>query len=353
MSDSPRTAGITRRRLLRAGALAGLGAALTATPAAAAPSPATASSARGYVLWGSSSANSGLGDQYPRTAQNPTGARGSRPVVRIEYVLDGLLGATGAVTAIGGDTSYQTLRMRSYNHPYRPDFTYNGGRGELPARGGIIVSTTDRVVPNWRRALPGTVDGIPCTIQAEQHRFRKVRIVRQDIGADAVGQEVLVGNGPDSYWHTDLERQHHGKTHLIWTGKNNIWEYDQVLADTKAAFDVESATSVVMGHWHAWNDRNSSPVNYERVRRVNAAYKAIYGGRYFDAMAALTDPELWTLPLAREFNVGYTAEDKEWLALGLPPYSLVGTDGMHLNAVGNTIIAHALHRFLTGTAGLY
>ncbi|GGG68271.1 hypothetical protein GCM10011374_35780 [Kocuria dechangensis] len=351
MSNSPHPAPITRRTLIGAGTLAGLSAVLTTGPAHAGQQPAAA--APGYVLWGSSSANSGLGDQYPRTTQNPWGVRGSRPVVRIENVLDGLLGATGTVTALGADTSYQTLRMRSYDHPYRPDFTYNGGRGELPARDGLIVSTTDRIVPNWRKALPGTIDGIPCTIQAERHRFSKVRVVRQDAGTELTGQEVVVGEGPTSYWHTDLERQHRGKVHLIWTGKNNIWEYDQVLSDTRAAFDVEPATSVVMGHWHAWNDRSSSPVNHERVYRVNAAYRTEYGTRYFDAMAALKDPGLWELPLAREFNVGYTAKDREWMSLGLPPYSLVGTDNMHLNAVGNTIIAHALHRFLTGTAGLY
>lgn len=341
---------IHRRTLLGAGTLAGL-LALTTSPVSAAetlPGAATASTtSAGFVLWGSSSANSGLSDQYPRTADNPKGARGTLPVVRLETALSALLGVPGYEQGVGGDYSYQTLSLRSAAHPYKPNFSYLGQAWKLPAQGRVILNTVDGRIPNWREQYPGTINGVPVTIQAVRNRNRKVSIVRQD-----VGEEVFVGAGSDSYWHTSLEELHRGRVHLLWTGKNNIGSYDQVMADTRTCFDVEPATSVVMGHWHAYNDRKGT-ANYDRLRRVNAGYQATFGTRYFDAMAALTDPSLWAAPGVAEWKVGTSAKDKEWMSMGLPPYSLVGTDNMHLNAVGNQVIAHGLARFLTGTAGLY
>ena len=107
-----------------------------------------------------------------------------------------------------------------------------------------------------------------------------------------------------------------------------------------------------MGDWHAWADRKET-ASWDRVQRVSAAYRAEHGTRYFDAMAALRDPELWNLPAVRPYAVGTSVEDRQWLDLGLPPRSLVGSDAIHLNALGNTVVAHGLHRFLVGTAGLY
>lgn len=364
MPDSPRP--VPRRALLGAGALAGL-AALT-TPAHASvpedpvepgpgPTPAPTETPKpGFVLWGSSSANSGQPTQYP------DGERGARPKVRIEDVLAPLLGVRGYVTAIGGEISTQTLRQRSAAHPYRLDFSYANGSGVLPAQGGLVLPTTDRVAPAWRRVqpaeisgmdfdhhgLPGTIAGVPCTVQGHPHRFQKVVVTRL-----TPGEPVQAGTGTGSWWHTAYEEMHRGRVHLIWTGKNNIVMPDRVIADTRAIHGVEPQTSVVMGHWYAWADQPGTATR-AAVDRVNASYRAEYGPRYFDTMAALRSRELWALPELKAYDVGYTAADKDWLARGLPPRQLVSyTDKMHLNALGNRLIAHALHRFLTGSAGLY
>ena len=328
---------MSRRSLLAGGALAATSVLLAGTPATAASQPIP----REFVLWGSSSANSGLAEQYP------DGPRGDRPVIRIENVLSPLLGAAGHVPAVGGDRSHQTLSMRSAAHPYKPNFGYNSGSGALPSRGQIIVNTHDGRVPNWRKTIPGTISGVPCSLRADRYRHRKLLISRTD-----VGEELHVGTGPGSCWHTGLEATHRGKVHLIWTGKNNIDDPAGVLADTRACFAVEPSTSVVMAHWHTYHDR-AGTVGWDRVRTVNDAYRTEYGSRYHDVMADLTDPEMWNLDELTAYRIGTSPEDRAWLAMGLPPRSVVGSDLTHLNALGNTIIAHGLHRFLTGTTGLY
>lgn len=333
--DAPRA--VSRRALLSAGALA-------AAAAVAAPSTGHAAELaqptpvpRDLVIWGSSSAEGNLGHQYP------AGYRSTY----IHTLLPQLLGARMTSVGIGGDKSYQTVSMRRSDQPYRPNFTYIGQRGVLPARGGVILNTLDGRVPAWLKSVPGTVKGVPCTIQAVRGRHNKVRIERLQPGA-----AVTVGTGSDSCWRTGLEAAHRGKTHLIWAGKNNIADTDRVLADTRLCFDAEPATTVVMGHWHAWGDRHGM-ARRDQVDVVNAAYAAEYGSRYYDAVADLLDPQLWAVPALAPYKIGASAADKDWLAQGLPPRSIVGSDGNHLNALGYSVISHGLARFLTGPAGLY
>lgn len=334
------TAGPTRRSLIGAGALAGLSAGLVAPTAhaqdlPAEPAPTTAGP--DIAIWGSSSANNGLWYQHPA---------GFHPV-KLTDALAQLLGVSVAGEGNGGEVSWQTKRRRCFNHPYKPNFYYIGQKGVLPAQGGVILNVTDGFAPHGRRLLPGTVLGVPCTITSVPGRSKKVRIDRVE-----PGREVTVGSGGGSYWRTGLEALHRGKVHLIWTGKNNVSSYDQVVNDTRIIFDVEPDTSVVMGHWFAYNDRIGQ-ANRARVEKVNASYKATYGTRYFDAMAALLDPSLWSVPELAPFKIGSSTADKDWMAMGLPPRSIIGTDNMHLTALGNTVIAHGLARFLTDTADLY
>lgn len=335
----PLTTGLTRRSLLGAGALAGLTAGLTATPAHAgdlisAPTPVPKPD---IVMWGSSSAAGGWPHQFPDGYRRST----------IHETLTGLLGVDVTTEGIGGDVSWQTKRLRSYNHPYKPNFYYIGQSGNLQSQGGIILNVNDGFIPNFRKPVPGTVLGVPCTIEGVRNRSKKVRIQRL-----TPGNEIKVGTGGGSYWRTGLEAAHRGKVHLIWTGKNNVGAYDQVVNDTRIIYDVEPSTSVVMGHWFAYADRIGQ-ANRARVQAVNDAYKATYGLRYFDAMASLLDRDLWAVEELAPFGIGTSAADKEWLAMGLPPRSIIATDNMHLNALGNTVIAHGLHRYLTGTAGIY
>ncbi|MUN63689.1 hypothetical protein GMA12_11130 [Kocuria sediminis] len=320
---------VSRRSLVRSGALLAVSGAL----GGALVRPGAQGS--GFVLWGSSSAASALHREHPP---------GYGPV-RIDVLLSRLLGVPGTCRAVGGDESWQTLAMRSYDHPYRPDLSAEGWR--LPVQGQVVVPTADGRAPDGAPPLPGTVDGVVCSIRAVPGREGAV-VLRRHVP----GPAVELGPGPRSWWHTDLESRHRGQVHLFWTGKNNIEDPGRVLADTRAAWAVEPARSVVMGHWHTWRDRRGT-AGWEQVRAVNAAYRAEYGPAYHDTMADLCDPQLWALPALRPYRIGESPEDRRWLALGLPPCSVVAGDRKHLNALGNTLVAHGLHRRLTGPAGPY
>lgn len=292
---------------------------------------------RPFVLWGSSSAASALHQDRPR----------GFPAVRIDDLLSQLLEAPGTSRAVSGDRSWQTLSMRSSAHPYLPRLGSGFGVGRIPAHGPLVVPTVDGRVPSAHLPIPGTVSGLPCTIQAVGRDGGDVVLRRAVPGA-----QFEVAPASAARWRTALEEQHRGHVHLLWTGKNNIEDPDQVLSDTRAAWRVEPDTSVVMGQWHTAADRPGTP-GWDQVRGVNAAHRAEYGGRFYDTMADLRDPGLWSLPGLLPYRIGASAADRRWLGLGLPPRSVVAADRRHLNALGNTIVAHGLHRHLTGTAGLY
>ncbi|MFI7483724.1 hypothetical protein ACH9EU_15075 [Kocuria sp. M1R5S2] len=292
---------------------------------------------RPFVLWGSSSAASALHRDRPR----------GFPAVRIEDLLSQLLEAPGTSRAVSGDTSSQTLAMRSHGHPYLPRLASGDGPGRFPERGTVVVDTADGRVPTVHLPIPGTVLGIPCTIRAVA-RGESAVVLRREVP----GPEITVAAGSTARWHTALEGIHRGHVHLLWTGKNNIADHDGVVADTRAAWGVEPATSVVMGHWLTAADRPGT-AGWEGVHAVNAAYRDEYGGRYYDTMADLRDPGLWSLPPLKPWRIGASAADRRWLAWGLPPRSVVADDLRHLNALGNTLVAHGLHRHLTGAAALY
>lgn len=322
---------VSRRSFVLAGLV------LTASGALGGTLPEPSAGRRPFVLWGSSSAASALHRDRPR----------GFPAVRIDDLLAQLLEAPGASRAVGGDTSWQTLAMRSRAHPYLPRLGSGYGVGRIPAHGAVVVPTVDGRVPSAHEPLPGSVSGIPCTIRAVAGRAGAVELRREVPGA---GLDVAPASA--ARWRTALEERHRGHVHLLWTGKNNIQDPDQVVSDTRAAWRVEPDTSVVMGHWHTVADRPGT-AGWEQVRGVNAVHRAEYGGRFYDTMADLRDPGLWSLPGLRRYRIGTSAADRRWLALGLPPRSVVAGDRRHLNALGNTIVAHGLHRHLTGQAGLY
>lgn len=292
---------------------------------------------RPFVLWGSSSAASALHLDRPQ----------GFPAVRIDDLLSQLLESRGTSRAVSGDRSWQTLSMRSGAHPYLPRLGSGYGVGLIPAHGSLVVPTVDGRVPSAHLEIPGTVSGLPCTIQAVGRDEGEVLLRRTVPGA-----ALEVAPAHTARWRTALEEEHRGHVHLLWTGKNNIEDPDGVLSDTRAAWRVEPDGSVVMGHWHTAADRPGA-AGWEQVRGVNAALRAEYGDRFYDTMADLRDPALWSLPGLRPHRIGSSAADRRWLELGLPPRSVVAADRRHLNALGNTIVAHGLHRHLTGPAGLY
>ena len=195
---------------------------------------------RPFVLWGSSSAASALHQDRPR----------GFPAVRIDDLLSQLLEAPGTSRAVSGDRSWQTLSMRSSAHPYLPRLGSGYGVGRIPAHGSLVVPTVDGRVPSVHLPIPGTVSGLPCTIQAVGRDVGDVVLRRAVPGA-----ELEVAPASAARWRTALEEEHRGHVHLLWTGKNNIEDPDRVVSDTRAAWGVEPDSSVVMGHWHTAADR--------------------------------------------------------------------------------------------------
>lgn len=313
--DAAPSAGPSRRHVLAAAAAA------VAVGASAAPASAAG---RPLVLWGSSSAAS-----YASAITD-----GFR-VVHLDTELAKLLGTSARSEAAPAAKSPEILLARSEKAAVRLDFRYMGAGGRLPASGGLVLPTLDRRVPETDRTYPGTIDGIPFDLHRVAGTHRKVEIHRASPGAS-----VHVGVSARSRWVTALERQHRGSTHLLWMGKNNIGDIDRVLADTRAAYDVEPESTLVLGHWKNFRDTPGT-AQYAQVDAVNRAYARTYGAQYLDVNAVLTDPKRWKHPELHRYNIGSTAADRQRASWGMAPLELRGDD-YHLNRFGYLIVATAI-----------
>lgn len=326
---------VSRRVLLAAAAIGTVGAAAAGAGAARAttPEPAPGSSPeptkRPIVLWGSSSASS-----YASSLTD-----GFR-VVRLDAELSSLLEVPASSEALAAAKSPEILLARSEKAGLDLDFSYLGAGGVLPGSGRLVLCTLDRRTPNSGAPIPGSIAGVPCTIRAIWGRQRKVLVER-----DAPGRPVEVGYGRGGRWTTSLEAKHRGSTHLLWMGKNNIQDVDRVLADTRAAYDVEPDATVVLGHWKTNGDRPGT-ATHDAVDRVNRGYAQAYGDRWIDVHRHLLDPRWWDLPELRGIGIGTTDEDRRRVGYGVVPRTIMADDGVHLNRFGYLIVAHALAEHL-------
>ena len=201
--------------------------------------------------------------------------------------------------------------------------------------GTLVLPTLDRRVPESGRSYPGTIDGVPFDLRYVAGTNRKVEIHRA-----LPGSSVHVGVSARSRWVTDLETRHRGSTHLLWMGKNNIGDIDRVLADTRAAYDVEPQSTLVLGHWKNFLDTPGTAA-YSQVDTVNRAYAREYGAQYLDINAVLTDPQRWQHLELRRYSIGSTAPDRQRASWGMAPLELKG-DSYHLNRFGYLIVATAI-----------
>lgn len=335
VSSSVSARRVSRRALLAAAAIGTVGTAAAGTRAARAttvePAPEASpdSASRPIVLWGSSSASSyasALTDDFR--------------VVRLDTELTSLLDVPASSQALPAAKSPETLLSRSEKAGLDLDFSYLGAGGVLPGSGRLVLSTLDKRTPNSGALIPGSIAGVPCTIRAIWGRQRKVLVER-----DEPGRPVEVGYGRRGRWTTSLEARHRGSTHLLWMGKNNIQDVDRVLADTRAAYDVEPETTLVMGHWKTNRDRPGT-ATHDAVDRVNRGYASAFGDRWIDIHRHLSDPRWWDLPELRHVGIGRSDEDRRRLGEGVTPRTIMADDGVHLNRFGYLIVAHALAEHL-------
>lgn len=308
---------LNRRQLLKG--------AVTAAGAAPAGLALREASVRGSaVIWGASSASSHRGKE-------PDGV----PTMSI----DGELTALGVPTeehGYGGWQSPELLSILSARHPMRPDLSGLGG--VLPASGSVIVPALDDVVPSVRSSpIPGMIDGIAVGITRAEGDAPALELTRT-----IPGDPVEVGTGAGSAWTTALEDEYRGRIQLLWIGSNNLGDSERVIADTAAAFEVDPERSIVLSHWKPWFRRAGTP-GYVEADVVNAQYRQQYGDRLFDVDAALWDPRWWRLPAVARTDQAERSDNLERQERGLAPRSLLAKDNMHLNALGNLVLAHALH----------
>lgn len=351
---------ISRRAVVAAGAAGAAFLAVSASAAAPAYAadnqtgslPAVGADLTGaFVFWGPSTAVSGDFNQ------TPAGLRSHSVMSKLSQLLATDKGEPyGTVPEYGfnnggpTETSSQTLALRSAAHPYKPNFYYNGQNGMMPRTGQLIVSATGGQMPADGNPFYTHIGGVHCTLEPVPNRPNKMLIKVQDNGFDAGKAPVKVGSGAASWARSGFEVYHRGHNHLLWMGRDNVEQTGQVIADIRAAYDVEPATSVVLGQFATEADTIG---RRQAIEVLNTKLAEAYGEKFLDVHAALRDPKLWAVEELAQYGIGSSEADKDHLAKGLPPRSLFATDGRQLNSLGNQVLAHGIARFLTGAVGIY
>lgn len=352
---------VSRRTIVGAGALGAafltFGATAGATPAIAVDNqqgdlPALgADLSEAFVVWGPATAVTG--DFH----QGPTGLPTHSVISKLSKLLAtdkgenyGVVPEYGFNNGSATETSGQTLALRSAAHPYKPNFYYNGQNGMMPRTGQLIVSTTDGRLPAENSTLYTHIGGVYCSLETVPNRPNKMLIKVVGDGVDRGTTPVKVGSGAASWARSGFEAYHRGHKHLLWMGRDNIEQTGQVFDDIRTAYDIEPETSVVLGHYATAGE---APGRRAAVETLNTKLAAAYGEKFFDVAAALRDSTLWEIAELAVYGIGTSSTDRDDLNQGLPPRSLLATDGTRLNNLGNHVLAHGLARFLTGAAGIY
>lgn len=228
--------------------------------------------------------------------------------------------------AYGAQTSTHTLILRGLATPIvQLPGGYSGTKQQ------VQVQTPARGLPTFR--CPGTVGRMHGTLTGDdQGRWWFEADLDAEISAESA--EFV----------SDWKAATAGSNHVIWTGKNNLHELEQVMEDIDAlvAASKNPKTGViVLGQWVTRNDLQK-PGIIANVAEINRAQAAMYGQRFIDVQQLLTsdaglraDP-IWELNLLREAD---TLREREQ---GIVPTPLRGTDGIHLSGWGNLLVSWAL-----------
>lgn len=132
---------------------------------------------------------------------------------------------------------------------------------------------------------------------------------------------------------------------ILWTGKNNIREVEQVLADVQRLWEstpTPATDSLVLGQWPTERDPVGSDTG-EALATVNAEQADRYGERFLDLQALLTSEDgLASADSVAPLQLLEQASTHEALAQGVTPPLLVAADGTHLNGWGNLAVSCAI-----------
>lgn len=249
------------------------------------------------------------------------------------------LGRTVKNFGIGATNMQQNLAIRGT----RPvSLTFPGG--VIPADSTeIMVEPEDRWVVFNGMSFPGYIEGIAGAITM---RDGSVFFSRK-----YAGRVKKLHNGKGDVL-SSLGSTYKGSYHLYWMGKNNLGDESnhQFVLDgtleTWALPNVQPDRRLQLGQWKTYRDND---VAARGVAFVNDGLREALDPKDFVDTTAVLTTEAWlTDPVVADMKLLDSAEHRDQIARGLPPRALVGSDGMHLNARGNALVATATARQATG-----
>ena len=272
-------------------------------------------SARPLTLWGSSSMSS------------EGGAEGTPIAVRIHEHL-ALANAPSAVHAfgVGATRSPHTLLLRGIARPQLIPAPAQAGRP-----GAVAVTLDSGLAPAGPIRCTGDIDGLPGELDGR------------------TGTWVFTPSDPHAVvvpgrFTSSLGSTFSGARQVLWMGKNNILQVENVLADidamVQAAPDPQHDT-LVLGHWATHNDPVGS-AHGDALRTVNQQLARRYGDYFLGIEDVLTtENALCCAPIAplRILEQGPTHDA---LSRGIVPPALIASDGIHLNGWGNLAVCAAI-----------
>lgn len=269
---------------------------------------------QGLALWGSSSMRDGMPDQ------------GTPLPVRFADRLVPLF-PTVLQRAVGGTVTGHCLLERGL----RDAAVTVATDSRAPRSGGVPVSV-EGLGPCLGFRLPGVLEGVDGVLSAtwEQWTFTP-----EDPDADL----------RSGTFRSTLPAQLADLHHVLWIGKNNILDVDQVLADVEELYD--DAPSLVLGQWSTPNDPTGSDTG-KAVAAVNAAQQEAYGERFLDLGGALRDPDVLQRPVVAALRIMEQGGTHDALARGTTPPLLVAADEVHLNGWGNLLVLDLMVERLRG-----
>lgn len=207
--------------------------------------------------------------------------------------------------------------------------------GVIPASGAITVTASNMPPSTSMQAYDGTLAGVPGRLSSTATQLTFTRL--------KPGKAIrLSGEQP---FIPEMGKRHRTAVTLLWMGKNdlNAGERPEVVARrTQASCDwlaPRIKRCIVLGHFN----NTGTPANAalrQRIRQVNAAYRARHGRQFIDIQALLTSQEVWSLAGIRP-----TAADLRAQALGNKPPSL-SSDDAHFNAAGYAAVRRLVERRL-------
>ncbi|MCS6711910.1 hypothetical protein JSY14_07730 [Brachybacterium sp. EF45031] len=275
---------------------------------------------RGIVLWGSSSmASEGGGEGAP-----------------VPVRLHELLAAAAAPLPVilhgerGGILSTHTLLQRGLAaptvHPLLP---------AAQAIGRAPVGLDPVLPPRGALDMPGMLGRIPGHLRCTA-----------PTGWEFVADDPRAALAP-AVFRSSLGAAAEGMRQVLWMGKNNIEQVDQVLADVQAMWDAArdpAEDSLVLGQWPTPLDPRGSATE-AALSAVNAEQARRYGRRFLDLRSLLATAEgLASVPVLAPLRLQDDPAVAADLQRGHVPHRLVARDERHLNAWGNLAVGWALVR---------